>query len=81
MDNEKNDLPQITKDSDIETDDEPNPSVNKIDYKYIFFSIGIVGLGLFLYNQSKKPEKIVMGKETEKPIEKKKKEIDPFEFN
>ncbi|CAC5422353.1 unnamed protein product [Mytilus coruscus] len=92
MASEKSDLPQITKDSDTETDCESNPSVernsgSKVDYKFALFSIGIVGLGLFFYNQSKKPEKmikeIVVGKEITKPEkpEKQKKEIDPFEFN
>ncbi|CAC5424886.1 unnamed protein product [Mytilus coruscus] len=92
MASEKSDLPQITKDSDTETDCESNPSVernsgSKVDYKFALFSIGIVGLGLFFYSQSKKPEKmikeIVVGKEITKPEkpEKQKKEIDPFEFN
>lgn len=83
MASEKNDLPQITKDSDTETDYESNPLVeknsgSKVDYKFVLFSIGIVGLGLFFYNQSKKPERMI--KEITKP-EKQKKEIDPFEFN
>ncbi|CAC5363412.1 unnamed protein product [Mytilus coruscus] len=64
MASEKSDLPQITKDSDTETDCESNPSVernsgSKVDYKFALFSIGIVGLGLFFYNQSKKPEKMI----------------------
>ena len=93
MASEKNDLPQITKDSDTETDYESNPLVEKhsdslVDYKFVLFSVGIVGLGLFFYNQSNEPEKmireVVMGKPNErispKP-EKQKKEIDPFEFN
>ncbi|CAC5404976.1 unnamed protein product [Mytilus coruscus] len=90
MASEKSDLPQITKDSDTETDYESNPLVernsgSKVDYKFVLFSIGIVGLGLFFYNQSKKPEKmikeIVVGKEKPKKPEKTEKEIDPFEFN
>ena len=87
---EKNDLPQITKDSDKETDYEKNAKKNyssKIDYKYILIPLGIIGLGLFFYNQSKKPEKmtkeIMVGEEMTKQekTEKQKKEIDPFEFN
>ena len=64
-----NDLPQITKDSDTD-DDESNVKKrpnSKVDYKYILFSIGIVGLGLFFYNQSNEPEKmireVILGKE------------------
>ena len=89
---EKNDLPQITKDSDKETDYEKNVRKNyssKIDYKFVLVPLGIIGLGLFFYNQSNKPEKMIrevmMGDETTKTepkLEKKKKpEIDPFEFN
>lgn len=83
---ENSKIKQITKDSDTETDYESNehiPSVEKhssslVDYKFVPFSISIVGLGLFFYNQSKKPERMI--KEITKP-EKQKKEIDPFEFN
>ena len=89
---ENSKIKQITKDSDTETDYESNehiPSVEKhssslVDYTFVLFSIGIVGLGLFFYNQSKKPERMIketaVGKEITKP-EKQNKEIDPFEFN
>ncbi|CAC5411441.1 unnamed protein product [Mytilus coruscus] len=47
MASEKSDLPQITKDSDTETDCESNPSVernsgSKVDYKFALFSIGLM---------------------------------------
>ena len=84
---EKNDLPQITKDSSTEKDYETNIKSSPIDYKFVLIPLGIIGLGLFFYNQSKKPEKmtkeIMVGEEMTKQekTEKQKKEIDPFEFN
>ncbi|CAC5394670.1 unnamed protein product [Mytilus coruscus] len=64
MASEKSDLPQITKDSDTETDCESNPSVERTPVPKLitnlhFFYIGIVGLGLFFITKSKKPEKMI----------------------
>ena len=80
---QSNDTPQITK--DFETDEPKEtclPPAEKhsgypVDYKFALFSLGIVGLGWYIYSQSKKTERILLGKEEPK---KQKKEIDPFEF-
>ena len=81
---QSNDTPQITKDSET---DEPKetclPPVEKrssypVDYKFVLFFVGVVGLGWYIYSQNKNPERIMLSKEEPK---KQKKEIDPFEFN
>ena len=81
---QSNDTPQITKESETDEAKETclppaeQRSSYPVDYKLALFSIGIAGMGWYIYSQSKKPERIMLGKEEPK---KQKKEIDPFEFN
>ena len=77
-------IKQITKDSETDEPKEiclppcPEHSINLLDYGFVLFPIGIVGLGWYIYYKNKKPEKTM---ECKKESKKEKKEIDPFEFN